>query len=176
MNFPSIYDTLIREAWRLKEDVAPSFLFLIILIGLIIYRLATSNNMSDDAKKKLSYAEIAFATVGSLPVLAWFGFVVIGTVFTFILFFSGALGFLRGGINKSFNSFNFFNFLKGMLKPLFFLITFVILNPVSLTALRMFLHDKLTEQQQNIIAGITLPVAIYFMYLTVLIFNGFFIH
>jgi hypothetical protein len=169
MNFPPIYDTLTRNAWRLKRDIAPYFLPLIVLIGLLIYRLATSNNMSDDAKKKLSYAEIAFSVVGSLPVLAWFGFVVIGgIVFTLILFAIGGFGFFSGGNNKP------SNFYKDIPILLLYFITFIILNPVSLTALRIHLHDTLTEQQQNIIAGITIPVAIYVMYLTVLIFSGFF--
>ena len=172
MNFPPIYDTLTRNAWRLKRAIAPYFLPLIVLIGLLIYRLATSNNMSDDAKKKLSYAEIAFSVVGSLPVLAWSGFVVIGVVIgmvvaLIVLISGGGFGFLSGGNNK------FSNFYKVII-TLFYVITFVILNPVSLTALRMHLHDTLTEQQQNIIAGITIPVAIYVMYLTVLIFSGFF--
>ena len=168
MNFPPIYDTLTRNAWRLKRDIAPFCLPLIILIGLIIYRLANSNNMSDDEKKKLSYAEIAFSVVGSLPVLAWFGFVVMGMVFGLILFASGGFGLLSGGNNKP------SNFYKDIPIILLYFITFIILNPVSLTALRIHLHDTLTEQQQNIIAGITIPVAVYMMYLTVLLFGGFF--
>ena len=159
MYFPSLYLTLVTS---------PYFLPLIILIGLLIYRLATSNNMSDDAKKKLSYAEIAFSVVGSLPVLAWFGFVVIGMVFGLILFAIGGFGLLSGGNNKP------SNFFKSLLGMLFYVITFIILNPVSLTALRIHLHDTLTEQQQNIIAGITIPVAVYMMYLTVLLNGGFF--
>ena len=156
MYIPSLYLTL---------HTAPFFLPLIILIGLLIYRLATSNKMSDDVKKKLSYAEIAFSVVGSLPVLALFGFIVMGMVFGFILFAMGGFGFFSGKPS---------NFFKSLLIMLFYVITFVILNPVSLTALRIHLHDTLTEQQQNIIAGITIPVAIYFMYLTVLLNGGYF--
>ena len=158
MNFPPIYDTLTRNAWRLKRDIAPFCLPLIILIGLIIYRLANSNNMSDDEKKKLSYAEIALASVGSFSVLVFFGIVVILSLVVIILMFIGI---------KEFTS-------KVLFVLPFFVITLIILNPVSLTALRMILHDKLTEQQQNIIAGITIPVAVYMMYLTVLLFGGFF--
>lgn len=166
MNFPPIYDTLTRNAWRLKRDIAPFFLPLIILIGLIIYRLANSNNMSEDEKKKLSYAEIALASVGSFPVLVWFGIVVILSVITVILFFIGLFtGYYKNKSGKLY---------EGLLLLPFYYITFIILNPASLTALRMFLHDKLTEQQQNIIAGITIPVAVYMMYLTVLLFGGFF--
>ena len=158
MKFPPIYDTLTDHAWRLKREIAPFFLPLIIFIGLIIYRLANSNNMSDDEKKKLSYAEIALASVGSFPVLLLFGIVVMVSLIGIMMLFVG--------INK-------FRYEHLFLLP-FYYITFIILNPVSLTALRMFLHDKLTEQQQNIIAGITIPVAVYMMYLTVLTFGGFF--
>jgi hypothetical protein len=158
MKVPPIYDTLTHNEWRLKKYTAPFFLPLIILIGLIIYRLANSNNMSDDEKKKLSYAEIALASVGSFSVLVFFGIVVILSLVVIILMFVGI---------KEFTS-------KVLFVLPFFVITLIILNPVSLTALRMILHDKLTEQQQNIIAGITIPVAVYMMYLTVLLNGGFF--
>lgn len=145
----------VQFALRNKTSIAPFLLVNIILIGLLSYGLIQSNNMSDDEKKTHSYVEIALALVGSFPVLILFGVFTIVTLVGFII--------RRVSSNR-------------LLLFLFYGLIFIILNPVSLTALRILLHDTLNDQQQNIIAGITIPLTLLISYLTVLVFNGFFMH
>jgi hypothetical protein len=151
MRFPPLNDTM-RSVWRLKNQIMPFFLVNIILIGLIAYGLANSQTMITDEKKTLSYAEIALAFVGSFPVLVFFGLISIALLYTIITQFTS----------------------EPLYPLLFFAPIFIILNPFSLTGLRMLLQDKLSEQQNNIIAGITIPVAVLISYLTVLVLDGWF--
>jgi hypothetical protein len=61
--------------------------------------------------------------------------------------------------------------LSSFAKLILFGVLFIVFNQLTLTGLRMLLHDVLSEQQQNIISGITIPVIIINSYFTL----GFFL-
>jgi len=146
------FHTTIQSAWRLKGAVIPFFLVNIILIGLIAYGLIHSDTMTEDEKKNISYAEIALSFVGSFPVLLLFGFFSIGALYVILTRFTS----------------------KPLYAFLFMAPVFLLLNQFSLTGLRLLLQGTLSEQQQNIIAGITIPVTFFISYLTIHVFDGTF--
>lgn len=55
--------------WREKYSLGPIILSHVILIGLITYRLIKTNELSEDEKKKISYAEILLSFIASLFIL-----------------------------------------------------------------------------------------------------------
>ena len=156
MDIPAFYPTL-QQAWRLKWTIAPYILANIVLIAVIMYRLLKSKDISDDTKKTLSYIELAFSFAGSFPVLILFCLFSLMILMGFLLHRSG------------------FPYIKQLYLFLFYFSIFTLVNPFSLTGLRLMLKDKLSEQQHNIISSLTIPVALLISYLTVLVFNGYFL-
>jgi hypothetical protein len=153
MQLPPFHKT-IQSVWRLKGSV--SFLFFIlvniIFIGLIAYGLIHSDTLTGDEKKNISYAEIALSFVGSFPVLLLFGFFSIGALYVILTRFTS----------------------KPLYAFLFMAPVFLLLNQFSLTGLRLLLQGTLSEQQQTIITGITIPVTLFISYLTIHVFDGTF--
>ena len=119
--------------WREKYSLGPIILSHVILIGLITYRLIKTNELSEDEKKKISYAEILLSFIASL-------FILYLIFFTFLMF---GLSIQR---NPSIN----------MLGFLFYPLLFLLLTPFSLTAFRVGLQDKLSTHQDNILSGLVI--------------------
>jgi hypothetical protein len=149
---PNLYNTL-QSVWHEKWFNGTFILANIILIGLISYRLINSNVLSEDEKVKLSYAELILSAIGSFVVL----------LFGILLVFLFIFGKGRGPIHKLF------------LMAIQLIVMFLVLNPFSMTILRLTLDDKLTDQQKNIISGLTIPVALFTCYLTPNVNNGYFL-
>jgi len=149
MKIPTLND-IGRASLRFKKFSIPFLLVNIALMGVLIYRLANSNSISNDEKKKLSYAEIGLSLAGGLPVLYIFIMLFIVTIYI--------------------HTTHVYIPLSSFVKLILFGVLFIVFNQLTLTGLRMFLHDVLSEQQQNIISGITIPVIIINSYFTL----GFF--
>lgn len=125
--------TIMETLWREKYSLGPIILSHVILIGLITYRLIKTNELSEDEKKKISYAEILLSFIASL-------FILYLIFFTFLMF---GLSIQR---NPSIN----------MLGFLFYPLLFLLLTPFSLTAFRVGLQDKLSTHQDNILSGLVI--------------------
>lgn len=141
-----------HSLWRLKWSNAPFFAANLVLIGLLCYRLIQANELSEDEKKKLSYAEIAFSFIGSLIVI--------------VLYFIYLLLLIFGTSKWSYII---------RLPYILVIIALLLLTPFVITVLRVGLDAKLTDQQKNILAGITLPSVLWSMYITPNFFNGYFL-
>ena len=107
------------------------------LFGLITYRLISKADLTEEERKIYSYTELALSFVSSFIVLVFFFM-----SFLFI-FYLDPLSTLKSPI-----------FYKSLLA--FFI------SPLGLTALRVSLDDKLTEQQKDILSGLTLPSIVVF--------------
>lgn len=145
---PSIYEAVLKQIWTL----GPIYFTQVFLIGLISYSLIKSESLSDDEKKNISYSELAVSFVASFIILIVF---LISLWFSIITLFFGRNKFL-------------FNHIYSFIGCLFILL----FNPFSLTLLRVSLQDKITEQQKNVLSGITIPITIYTAYLTTVLAIG----
>jgi hypothetical protein len=153
MNFPSISST-IQSVQNDKWTYAPFFLANIILIGLISYRLIKSKDLSNDDKTSISYGELALSFLVSFPTLVFFGLFGILAIFVLITKFDfGPIYFI-----------------------MFAFLMLVILNPFTLTAVRVGLNDALSDQQQTILSVLAIPISLLSSYITVLINSGFFMY
>ena len=131
---------------------APFILANIILIGLACYRLIKVGEISKDEDIKLSYADITFSFIGSFVII------LLCLVFIFALLFgSGNNGFIK------------------TIVFIFVLLGILVLNPFTITMLRVGLDNKLSAQQKNILSGITIPSSLLSIYLTANIWNGYFL-
>ena len=142
--------TLIDAIWKQKYTIGPMLLSQIVLIGLITYRLIKSNKLSDDEKKKISYAEIPISFIASL-------FIIYLIFITFYLYGSSVIR------NPGINSLGF----------LFYLLLFLLLTPFSLTVIRVGLRDKISEQQKDIISGLTILSTLIYSHFTLGIGTGY---
>lgn len=141
-----------ESIWRQKQSNAPFILANIILIGLACYRLIKGGEISKDEDTKLSYADITFSFIGSFIVI------LLCLVFIFALLFGS-------GNNTLIQTIVF----------LFVLLGILVLNPFTITMLRVGLDDKLSAQQKNILSAITIPSSLLSIYLTANIWNGYFL-
>lgn len=143
----------IQSLWRHIDVVGPLLLANIILIGLIIFGFVKSNELTQDENMKLFYTELIFALIGNFVVLLYSGF------FIFLAIFGRTSAPI----------------IYRVLYLLVGLLIFLLLNPFSITVLRVALNDKLSEQQKNILSGLTIPLVLFATYLTVNINNGYLI-
>jgi hypothetical protein len=111
------------------------------LFGLITYRLISKADMTEEERKIYSYTELALSFVASFLVLVFF---FMSLLFIFSL---GPLSALKNPM--------FYRILISCL------VTFFI-SPLGLTTLRLSLDDKLTEEQKDILSGLTLPTIAFF--------------
>jgi hypothetical protein len=110
------------------------------LFGLISYRLINATGVTEKEKKNFSYAELALSFVASA--------VFIGLFYLFCAFFIIEFPLVLT---------------KGIFyKALFSFILIFIITPLGLTTFRVGLQDKLTEQQKDILSGLTLPSIVVF--------------
>lgn len=148
---PTLTSTL-ESIWRQKIPNAPIILANLILISLACYRLIKSDEISKDEGRKLSYADITLSFIGSFVVI------LLCLVFIFALLFgSGNNGFIK------------------TIVIILVLLGILVLNPFTITMLRVGLDTKLNDQQKNILSGITIPSSLLSIYLTANIWNGYFL-
>jgi hypothetical protein len=116
------------------------------LLGLILYRLVTP--VSDDLKKKLSYAELALSLVTSSMVLLYMGG----------LFMSILMQMFRGFIFNSMNVSIIAYCLFGLL-----------INPFALTVIRLVAQDKINDMAAS--GGVIMSTGLV-LYFTSAMFLG----
>ena len=100
------------------------------LVAITIYRLVTP--ISDDLKKKLSYAELALSFVTSSMILLYMGALFMSIL---MLMFRS----LSSGIAP-----NMFGFYMGM-SFIFYSLVGLLINPFALTVMRLTLQDKIND-------------------------------
>lgn len=140
--------------WKYKWFNAPFLIANILLIGLISYGLIKDNELSEDEKKNLSYAEIAFSFIGSSIQLL--GYCIIIMKCFAAIWDTLTRTHLYGRIYL----------ITQNIVSLLVASSLLLFIPFTITALRVGLNTKLSVQQKNIMAGITLPLALLSIYLT----------
>lgn len=156
LRLPSL-SSMAQSLWKHKWINAPFLIANILLIGLISYGLIKDNELSEDEKKNLSYAEIAVSFIGSSIVLLVYCIFILMSV-------SGIWDILtRTHLYGRTDS------ITGIVVPLLVVSSLLLLTPFTITVLRVGLNTKLSGQQKNIMAGITIPSALWSIYLTPLL-------
>ena len=132
-----LLEAIIRQGYPLWIIILSQFT----LFGLIAYRLISKKHMTEEERKIYSYTELALSFVSSFIVLVFF---FMSFLFIFYL--------------------NPFSTLKSarFYKILIYCLLAFFISPLGLTTLRVTLQDKLTEQQKDILSGLTLPSIIVF--------------
>jgi hypothetical protein len=132
----SLSEAIIKQGYPLSIVILSQ----VTLFGVISYRLVNAPETTEE-EKIFSYAELALSCIASLIVLLFF---MMSFLFIFVL-----------------------NPLSALKSPVFYkiLLSFLLalsVSPLGLTATRVILKDKLTEQQKDIISGLTLPSIVIF--------------
>jgi len=132
----TLLEAIIKQGYPLWIIILSQFT----LFGLIAYRLVNKAQLTEEEKKNFSYAELALSFVASL--------IFLGLFYLFVIFLTGSFFMvIKSHI-----------FYKALIS--YFLLFFI--TPLGLTALRVGLQDKLTEQQKDILSGLTLPSIVVF--------------
>lgn len=138
----AMYDNFIRHS----ATVVPIGLAGLGLVAITVYRLVTP--VSDDLKKKLSYAELALSFVTSSMVLLYMG------------------GLFRSIVMQAFRGLAF----NGMAFSMIVYSLFgLLINPFALTVMRLALQDKINDKMAS--GGILVSTGLI-LYLTAAMFLG----
>jgi hypothetical protein len=131
-----LFEGIIKQGYPLWIVIFSQFT----LFGLISYRLITQDIMTEEEKKMYSYAELALSFVASL--------IFLGMFYLFFIFFAA----------------KFPSVVKIPMFYLGFIAWFILffVTPLGLTTLRVTMRDKLTEQQNDVLLGLTLPSMVVF--------------
>lgn len=150
---PSFLRSTAEAFWGYKWINAPFLVANLVLIGLISYGLIKTNELSEDEKKNLSYAEIAVSFVGSSAALLGYCFLILMGVSTIWISFPGTHMYVS--IQR--------------VIILLVLSCLLLLTPFTITVLRVGLNTTLSAQQKDILAGITIPSALWSIWVTIFV-------
>lgn len=118
--------------WKQAWIIGPVYIASIILTCLILYRLIKSTQLTVEEKKNIPYYELALSFVAS-----------------FISIFAYS-AFIIHSLSDIIISYKF----------ILLCLLMIILTPFTVTLLRVALQDKLTNQQNDILSGITIPIIV----------------
>jgi hypothetical protein len=123
-------EQIVKAVYRQIMFLGPIYFSQFILICLIVYRL-TKNNLSQEEKKNISYAELAISFIASFVLIVVYG------VFLFFVIFS-------------------FRFID-----IYTCLLFLLYTPFTFTVLRVALDNKLNEEQKHVLSVLTIPLIVY---------------
>jgi hypothetical protein len=123
-------EQIVKSVYRQIMFLGPIYFSQFILICLIVYRL-TKNNLSQEEKKNISYAELAISFIASFVLIVVYG------VFLFFVIFS-------------------FRFID-----IYTCLLFLLYTPFTFTVLRVALDNKLNEEQKLVLSVVTIPLIVY---------------
>jgi hypothetical protein len=125
--------------------VGPIYVAQLALISIIIYRL-TKTDLSQDEKKKISYAELPISLVASISSLWMYG------IFLFSL------------LSSIFSYFSIYT--------IYLCLLFLLFTPFTFTVLRVALDNKLSEEQKLVLSVVTIPLTIFTAWSTTILAIG----